>query len=59
MMASAQLQYQGINEQCMFDIINLNSYDLILGAPWMYQHQLCLEFNPPCVIIGSGNVASD
>ena len=37
----------------MFDIINLNSYDLILVTPWMYQHQLCLGFNPPRVIIGS------
>ena len=51
--ASAQLQHQGINKQCTFDIINLNSYDLILGTPWMYQHQLCLGFNPPHVIIGS------
>ena len=45
--ASAQLKYQGIDEQCTFDIINLNSYDLILGTPWMYQHQVCLGFNPP------------
>ena len=52
---SAQLQYQGITEQCTFDIINLNSYDLILGTPWMYQHQLCLGFNPLRVIIGSND----
>ena len=54
--APAQLQYQGINEQCMFDTINLTSYDLILSTPWMYQHQLCLGFNLPCVIIGSDDV---
>ena len=51
--ASAQLKYQGIDEQCTFDIINLNSYDLILSTPWMYQHQVCLGFNPPHIIIGS------
>ena len=44
--------YQGIDETCTFDVINLNSYDLILGMPWMYQHQLCLGFNPSCVVIG-------
>ena len=43
---TVQFQYQGINETCTFDIINLNSYDLILGTPWMHQHQVCLGFNP-------------
>ena len=51
--ATAQLQYQGINEKCTFDIINLNGYDLILGTPWMHQHQLCIGFNPARVVIGS------
>ena len=50
---SAQLKYQGIDEQRTFDIINSNSYDLILGTPWMYQHQVRLGFNPPHIIIGS------
>ena len=49
---SAQLKYQGIDEQCTFDIINLNSYNLILGTPWMYQHQICLGFNPSHIIVG-------
>jgi hypothetical protein len=51
--ATAQLQYQTINETRTFDIINLNSYDLILGTPWMHQHQICIGFNPARVIIGS------
>ena len=50
---SAQLKYQGIDEQCTFDIINLSSYDLILGTPWMYQHQICLGFNSSHIIVGS------
>ena len=50
---TVQLQYQDINEQRTFDIINLNGYDLILGTPWMHQHQVCIGFNPARVIIGS------
>jgi hypothetical protein len=53
MIATVRLQYQGIDECCTFDIINLNSYDLILGTSWMQQHHLCLGFNPVRVIIGS------
>ena len=51
--ATVQLKYQDIDERRTFDIINLNNYDLILGTPWMYQHQLCLGFNPARVVIGS------
>ena len=50
---TVRLQYQDIDEQRTFDIINLNSYDLILGTPWMHQHQICIGFNPARVIIGS------
>ena len=51
--ATAQLQYQGIKEERTLDIININSYDLILGTPWLYQHQVCIGFNPARIIIGS------
>ena len=51
--ASVQLQYQGIKETRTFDIINLNNYDLILGTPWMHQHQVCIGFNPARIVIGS------
>ena len=43
--ATAQLQYQNIDEKRTFDVINLSSYDLILGTPWMHQHQVCIGFN--------------
>ena len=51
--AQSRFQYQGIDEERHFDIINLSSYDLILGTPWMYQHQVCLGFNPVRVVIGT------
>ena len=51
--ATIQLKYQGINKTRTLDIINLNNYDLILGTPFMYQHQICLGFNPARVVIGS------
>ena len=41
------------NERRTFDVINLNNYDLILGMPFMYQHQICIGFNPAWVIVGS------
>ena len=50
---TVKLQYQDINESRTFDIINLNSYDLILGTPWMHQHQVCVGFNPARIVIGS------
>ena len=51
--ATAQLKYQDIDEKRTFDVINLNNYDLILGTPWMHQHQVCIGFNPARIIIGS------
>ena len=50
---TVNLKYQGIDETRTLDIINLNNYDAILGTPWMYQHQVCLGFNPARVVIGS------
>jgi hypothetical protein len=54
-LATVNLQYQGVDEERTLDIININNYDLILGTPWMYQHQVCLGFNPARVVIGSDN----
>ena len=51
----ARLKYQGIDELRTFDIININSYDMILGTPWLWQHQVCLGFNKARVVIGSDN----
>ena len=54
--ATVKLEYQGICETHTFDIININNYDLILGMPWMYQHQICLGFNLARVVVGSDSV---
>ena len=45
--AVVEFEYQKIKEKCYFDIINLSSYDLILGTPWLYQHQVCLGLTQP------------
>ncbi|KAJ8488543.1 hypothetical protein ONZ45_g13914 [Pleurotus djamor] len=34
----ARLEYLGIGENHMFDVININNYDLILGTSWLLQH---------------------
>ncbi|GJF00986.1 polyprotein, partial [Phanerochaete sordida] len=49
----AQLQYQGITGPRYFDVINLLNYDLILGTPFLYQHQISVGFNPSTVVVGS------
>ncbi|KJA15264.1 hypothetical protein HYPSUDRAFT_101519, partial [Hypholoma sublateritium FD-334 SS-4] len=49
----AQLKYEGITEQRYFDIINISQYDLILGSPFMFQHSVCVGFNPARVMVGS------
>ncbi|KAF7964564.1 hypothetical protein HWV62_5606, partial [Athelia sp. TMB] len=46
-------EYQNISELRKFDIINLDSYDIILGTPFMFQHQVLLGFNPSQVKIRS------
>ena len=51
--ATVQLSYQGIDETRTLDIINISSYDLILGTPWLYQHEVCVGLNPARVVIGS------
>jgi Retroviral aspartyl protease len=49
----ARLQYQSIDAQHHFNIINLNShYDIILGTPWLYQPKVCVGLNPARIIIG-------
>ena len=32
---------------------NLNNYDMILGAPFLFQHKLAIDINPLCVVVGS------
>ncbi|CAA7262758.1 unnamed protein product [Cyclocybe aegerita] len=44
--------YQGIQEKRAFDIINLSSYDMILGTPFLYQHSVMIGFNQMRIVIG-------
>ena len=49
----AHLQFQGIDETCRFDVINLENHDLILGTPFLWQPKVIIGFNPAKVVIGS------
>ncbi|KAJ8481441.1 hypothetical protein ONZ45_g15313 [Pleurotus djamor] len=49
----AKLEYHTISEERYFDIINVSNYDLILGTPFLFQHQVTMSVNPPKVTIGS------
>ncbi|TDL15616.1 hypothetical protein BD410DRAFT_816934 [Rickenella mellea] len=51
--ATVDLRYQDINERRRFDIVNLDSYDLILGTPFLFAHKVLLGFNPSQIAIGS------
>lgn len=48
-----RFQFQEIDESRKFDVVNLSNYDLILGTPWLYQHQVLVGFNPARITIGS------
>jgi len=45
-------QYQGVDYQRYFDVINLQNYDIILGTPFLYQHQALVGLNSLRMIIG-------
>ncbi|KAF9473460.1 hypothetical protein BDN70DRAFT_764971, partial [Pholiota conissans] len=49
----ARFVYDAIDELRTFDIINISRYDLILGTAWLYQHSVCIGFNPACVAVRS------
>jgi len=53
--AKVQIEYQMINEKRSFDMINLTNYDLILGTPWLYQHQVSIGLNPIHIVVGSND----
>jgi len=50
---TVNFQYQTIDCDRRFDIVNLDNYDAILGTPFLYQHQVAIAFNPSRVIVGS------
>jgi len=43
---TVELTYQDIRARRVFDIANLDTYDVILGMPFLFQHQVLLGFNP-------------
>ena len=49
----ACFQFGEMDEQRVFDVINLNNYNIILGTPWMYQHQVCIGLNSAKIPVGS------
>ena len=51
--------FQGINEKCRFDVINLENHDLILGTPFLWQHKVIVGFNLEKVVIGSLDSVGD
>jgi len=51
--ARARLQYQTIDEDRHFDVINLQNYDLVLGTLFMFQHKILMGLNPSRVVVGS------
>lgn len=53
--ATARLEYQSIKEVHIFDVCNLESYDLILGTPFMFQYKILLGLNPTQVVIHSAD----
>jgi hypothetical protein len=50
---TAWIEYQGINVERYFDLINLQSYDLILGTSFLFQHHVMIGFHDTRVIMGS------
>lgn len=51
--AKVRFQYQEIDEERYLDVANISSYDLILGTPWIFQHQVTIGLNPSRVMVGS------
>ncbi|RPD59587.1 hypothetical protein L227DRAFT_586497 [Lentinus tigrinus ALCF2SS1-6] len=51
-----RFQYQDINEERYFDVLSVPNYDVILGTPFLNQHEVALGFNPVKVAIGSDRV---
>ncbi|KAJ8580557.1 hypothetical protein M405DRAFT_753099 [Rhizopogon salebrosus TDB-379] len=50
---TVDLKYQSISGPRTLDIANLETYDVILGMPFLFQHQVLLGFNPSEIKIRS------
>ncbi|KAJ3474431.1 hypothetical protein NLI96_g12462 [Meripilus lineatus] len=49
---TVDFEYQGIKGPRRFDIANLDTYDVILGTPFFFQHKVAIGFNPSRVVVG-------
>jgi len=50
---TASFAYQGIKSERLFDVANLDSYDVILGLPFLVQHSMVIGLNPAQVTVRS------
>ena len=50
---TVRFQYQTIDCNRRFNLVNLDNYDAILGTLFLYQHQVAIGFNPSYVVVGS------
>ena len=50
---TVRFQYQNIDEDRFFDIMNIDGYDAILGTPFLFQYSVVIAFNPLQIEIGS------
>ncbi|KAJ3474054.1 hypothetical protein NLI96_g12674 [Meripilus lineatus] len=49
---TVEFEYQGIKGPRRFDIANLDTYDVILGTPFFFQHKVAIGFNPSRIVVG-------
>lgn len=45
--------YQNIREQRKWDVANVDTYDIVLGTPFIWQHSVLIGLNPTRVLVGS------
>jgi hypothetical protein len=50
---SVKFKYATIECQKRFDVLNLATYDLILGTPFMWQHSVMVGMNPTRIAVGN------
>lgn len=51
--ALVHFKYASIRESRKFDVMNLDEHDMVLGTPFLYQHQVLVGFNPTRIWIES------
>jgi hypothetical protein len=46
----------GVTKTHYFDVVNIDRYDAILGAPWLNANGACLDFKSHTVRVGTGEI---